>query len=84
MRSCIGCGSKKSKGALLRLVLSPGGQLRVDGPKREEGRGAYLCGAGCLKAALKRRGFGRAFKGKAQLDPVEVEAALVALGEKKS
>ena len=82
-RTCIGCGTKKPKGALVRLVLSEGHPV-IDQTQREKGRGAYLCGAGCLKSALKRKAFGRAFRGKATLDPAEVEAALVALEGKTS
>jgi predicted RNA-binding protein YlxR (DUF448 family) len=40
------------------------------------GRGAYLCGAGCLTAALKRKAFGRAFRGKAgRVDPLKLGQA---------
>jgi predicted RNA-binding protein YlxR (DUF448 family) len=83
-RTCIGCGEKKPKGALVRLVLDDGGQPLLDRSQRQKGRGAYLCGAGCLKSALKRKAFGRAFRGKAALDPAQVEAALVALVDKTS
>jgi hypothetical protein len=76
-RSCIGCGAKRSKGALLRLVLNAEGQLRVDGDQVAPGRGAYLCGPGCLKAAVKRKAFQRAFRGKVQaLDLGSLERAL--------
>ena len=41
------------------------------------GRGAYLCGAGCLKAAAKRKAFQRAFRGKMKsLDMTRLEAVL--------
>jgi predicted RNA-binding protein YlxR (DUF448 family) len=30
--------------------------------RRAPGRGAWLCGVGCLAAARKRRGFGRAWR----------------------
>src|SRR5215207_7147806 len=77
VRTCIGCGTKKSQGELLRVVAAPEGGVVVDRKRRQPGRGAYLCGAGCLSAALKRKAFGRAFRGKAgPLDPQMLEQAL--------
>jgi hypothetical protein len=35
----------------------------VDAAQTALGRGAYLCGAGCLTAAAKRKAFQRAFRG---------------------
>jgi predicted RNA-binding protein YlxR (DUF448 family) len=49
----------------------------LDTPQTAPGRGAYLCGAGCLKAAAKRKAFQRAFRGKVQsLELTRLEAAL--------
>lgn len=77
VRTCIGCGAKKAQGELLRVVASPEGGVVVDRTSRQPGRGAYLCGAGCLSAALKRKAFGRAFRGKAgPVDPLVLERAL--------
>ncbi|MBF5044477.1 YlxR family protein [Aggregicoccus sp. 17bor-14] len=77
VRTCIGCGAKKAQGELLRVAMEPGGGVAVDRKSRQPGRGAYLCGAGCLSAALKRKAFGRAFRGKAgPLDPLVLERAL--------
>lgn len=70
VRSCIGCGARKAQSELTRIVVGPDGGLVVDRKGRLPGRGAYLCGAGCLTAAVKRKAFGRAFRGKAGLvDP---------------
>lgn len=82
-RTCIGCGSKKAKVELIRLVLSSQGQPQIDRQGKAEGRGAYLCGPGCLKAALKRKAFARAFRGKAKVEVGQVEAALLALDREK-
>lgn len=82
-RTCIGCGAKKNKVELIRLVLSSQGQPQIDRDGKSEGRGAYLCGPGCLKAALKRKAFSRAFRGKAQVEAGMVEAALLALEREK-
>jgi uncharacterized protein len=77
VRMCIGCGAKKAQGELLRVVVGPEGGVAVDRKSRQPGRGAYLCGAGCLSAALKRKAFGRAFRGKAgPVDPLVLERAL--------
>ena len=79
VRTCIGCGVKKSQGELQRVVAAPeGGGVVVDRKSRQPGRGAYLCGAGCLSAALKRKAFGRAFRGKA--GPVDLQVLERALG----
>ena len=47
-----------------RLCLSSEGELSWDRDRRAPGRGAYLCGAGCLTAAVKRGSLGRAFRGR--------------------
>lgn len=76
-RTCVGCGSRRPKSALIRLVLGEDGQPIVDGRKEATGRGAYLCGKGCLAAAVKRKVFRRAFRGRMkQLDRQNLEAAL--------
>jgi hypothetical protein len=76
VRSCVGCGTKKSQGELTRVALDPEGEVVVDRERRLPGRGAYLCGAGCLTAALKRKAFGRAFRGKAgKVDPSKLGQA---------
>jgi len=65
---------------LRRLVLDQEGQLRHDATQDAPGRGAYLCGAGCLKAAIRRKAFQRAFRGTMKgLDPGVLDAALMAL-----
>ena len=80
-RTCVGCGAKREKSALVRLVLDAGGQIAVDRAGTAAGRGAWLCGVGCLRAALKRKAFVRAFRGKAlPFDSAVLEAALGAAG----
>ena len=78
-RTCVGCGTKRDKSALIRVVVGPDGQVAVDKQGTAPGRGAYLCNPGCLKAALKRKAFSRAFRGKAA--PMEPEALARALGQ---
>ncbi len=63
-RSCLGCRSVKDKGELLRFVLSPDRELVPDLLAKLPGRGAYTClKAACLRQALMRKQFQRAFKG---------------------
>lgn len=78
-RTCLGCGKKRSKRSLHRLVLNTESHVVLDGPQTAPGRGAYLCGKGCLLAAAKRRAFQRAFRGKANaLELMALEALLQA------
>jgi len=76
-RTCVGCGKKQQKSLLHRLVLNEQHQPVLDRPQGAPGRGAYLCGPGCLAAAVKRKAFQRAFKTHVALDGVnDLEAAL--------
>lgn len=76
VRSCIGCGAKRAQAELTRVALGPEGEVVVDRERRLPGRGAYLCGAGCVTAALKRKAFGRAFRGQAgKVDPSKLGQA---------
>jgi predicted RNA-binding protein YlxR (DUF448 family) len=43
-------------------VLDERHQPLLDRPQTAPGRGAYLCGPGCLAAAIKKKAFYRAFK----------------------
>ena len=62
-RSCIGCGEKKDKKDLLRIVRSPEGEYAVDLQGRKNGRGAYLCkNLSCQEKAEKKNAFFRSFK----------------------
>ena len=61
-RTCLGCGKKQQKSLLHRLVLNAQHQPLLDRTQDAPGRGAYLCGPGCLKAAAKKKAFHRVFK----------------------
>lgn len=62
-RSCIGCGLKKDKSDLLRIVRSPEGEFSLDPSGRKNGRGAYICmNPDCLEKAEKRKALQRSFK----------------------
>ncbi len=61
MRSCAGCGEKKSKKELVRIVRTPEGTVKVDRSGRANGRGTYLCdNPECLAKARKRHSLFRA------------------------
>ena len=62
-RTCIGCGEKRTKRELLRIVRTPEGDILPDLTGRMNGRGAYICrNADCIDLAVKKHGFERAFK----------------------
>ena len=54
-RTCIGCGKKASKGGLMRIVRTSGGEVRFDATGRASGRGAYVCSPACFEAAWHSR-----------------------------
>ncbi len=67
-RSCLGCRSVHDKRDLLRFVLDPENNLVPDILFKLPGRGAYTCwNADCLKAALAKNQFMRAFRGDVRL-----------------
>lgn len=53
-RQCIGCGERKPKRELIRIVRSPDGEVSIDPTGKKSGRGAYIC--------KKRECLGRAAK----------------------
>ena len=61
VRTCVGCGTRRAKGELVRLVAREGRAV-VDAEATAPGRGAYVCGAACARRAIERRAFARAFR----------------------
>jgi predicted RNA-binding protein YlxR (DUF448 family) len=62
-RTCVGCGLKRPKKDLVRVVRAPSGQVEVDPSGRRAGRGAYLCpGRDCLLTAAKGKKLERALE----------------------
>ena len=62
LRQCVGCREMKPKGALIRVVKSPEGEVSLDFKGKKPGRGAYVCpDPECLKRARKSRALERAF-----------------------
>ncbi|NLK39701.1 MAG: YlxR family protein [Clostridiales bacterium] len=53
-RKCTGCGEKRIKFDLYRIVRSPDGTVSLDTTGKKSGRGAYICkNVSCLKKARK-------------------------------
>lgn len=61
-RTCIVCKTAADKNSLLRVVRKPDGSVVIDRDGHEAGRGAYVCSGECIKTAIKRKLFNRAFK----------------------
>ena len=55
-RRCVGCGERKEKRELIRVLRTPEGEIVLDRTGKLSGRGAYLCpNAECLRKARKTR-----------------------------
>lgn len=59
-----------------RVTLTPLGEGVVDVRQCAPGRGAYLCGAGCVRSAVKKKAFQRALRTKVEPNMTKLEAAL--------
>ena len=56
IRTCLGCGLRRPRRELVRIVLKQGA-LTIDEKSKIPGRGAYLCPGGeCISRLLKKRG----------------------------
>ena len=55
-RKCVGCGEKKLKKELIRVLRTPEGNIVIDRTGKMSGRGAYICpDVNCFKKAVKQR-----------------------------
>lgn len=73
IRTCVGCRERHPQAELFRCVLV-NGQVQVS--RTAPGRGAWLCGIGCLETARRRRAFDRAWRtkvGDAQIERLVTE-----------
>lgn len=53
---CLGCGIRKPKKELIRIVKNEAGTVTVDGVQKMNTRGAYVCGErSCMERVLKRK-----------------------------
>ncbi len=56
MRQCTGCGERKAKNELIRVVRTPESNIILDFVGKQNGRGAYICKNGdCLSLAVKKK-----------------------------
>ena len=69
----MACGRGAAKAELVRIVAHEGSAI-LDRAQRLEGRGAYVCGAGCLRRALSRRALARALRRHVTIDAQTVES----------
>ena len=80
LRTCLGCRQVHDQSRLVRYVRAPDGTVMVDYRGRLPGRGAYTCMNGeCLRQAVARRQFERAFRSSCQ--PVSVDSLRLGLRE---
>ena len=64
-RTCIGCGSKKTKKELVRIVKYKEGNISIDRTNKMAGRGAYICeDISCLEKAIKSKRLEKTFETK--------------------
>ena len=63
MRQCTGCGVRKEKKELIRIIKTPADLIEVDFTGKKNGRGAYICNSvECLRTAEKRKSLERSLK----------------------
>ena len=64
VRKCIGCGKRKSKFELIRIVNN-NEQIFIDPDANIPGRGAYICASiNCINNAKEKNKFSKALKTK--------------------
>ncbi len=62
LRKCVGCGERKSKKELVRVVRENEDTFSIDRTGKKNGRGAYLCpDIACLHIAQKKHLLERSF-----------------------
>lgn len=81
LRRCVACGRRAPKAELVRIVATPGSEVRVDAGGKLQGRGTYVCRTGgCAKGSLKRSRLEYALRRKIEDQQwTEVVAAVEAL-----
>lgn len=63
MRQCTGCGERKEKKNLIRIIRTPEEEIQVDFSGKKNGRGAYICNSvDCLNLAKKKKSLERSLK----------------------
>lgn len=63
MRQCTGCGERKEKKELLRIIKTPEEEIAMDLTGKKNGRGAYICNSTeCLRLARRKRALERSLR----------------------
>jgi predicted RNA-binding protein YlxR (DUF448 family) len=63
MRQCTGCGEKRDKRDLVRIIKTPEQEIILDLTGKKNGRGAYICNSTeCLALARKHKSLERSLK----------------------
>ena len=71
-RSCVACRAVAPVSELLRLTVSPDGELVLDSRRRLGGRGAHVCrDRACIERAVARRAFDRALRAQPGYPPAK-------------
>jgi len=71
---CVGCREMRAKREMVRVVRTPGGEIRVDPTGKAPGRGAYVDPRdGCVTAAIRDRRLAQALETEI---PAEIAEAL--------
>ncbi|HZK51436.1 MAG TPA: YlxR family protein [Actinomycetota bacterium] len=62
VRSCVACRTRRPKGELIRVALTPDGAVVAEGQRaRAPGRGAYVCNvSACVHEAVETGALSRA------------------------
>jgi predicted RNA-binding protein YlxR (DUF448 family) len=62
LRKCVGCGERRSKKELIRVVKENETVFSIDKTGKKNGRGAYICNSlQCLRDAHKKHALERSF-----------------------
>ena len=63
VRTCVGCQRTDEQEKMVRVVADEAGRIKIDGSRRQPGRGAYLHqDRECVEQTVKRGSFSRAFR----------------------
>lgn len=61
LRMCVVCREMFPKDSLVRVIKTKDGKISIDGSKKANGRGAYICsGERCREKLIKSRALERA------------------------
>ena len=77
-RTCLACGRKTDKTALVRLARLPDGNIALDPRQRLPGRGAYVCRAlACGELLKKKKGLHHGFHEPVAMDVYDMLIAFL-------